>query len=160
MTAMGFGVENNRTTLYIEALSSANASDKGQERIVLTSTGDDEKQAYTNIKSALVKPLYFEQLGTVVFENTTITNMDFIKEISNINLGVYIIKTDDMKALFENETPSGVLGYDVVTLIKTQKKEGKKHIFNQLYKTNHKNFSIPTVNLLDGNLILNQAGES
>ena len=95
-------------------------------------------------------------MGTVVFEKTTDFNIGFLKEIANINLGVYIVKTDNIINLFENATPNGVLGYDVISLIKTQQKEGFKKATNQLYKSQSYNFDIPYVNFVDGNLILKQ----
>lgn len=157
VTAIGFGVDNGNTTIYIEALSTADVSDKNQERTVLTSSGADKEQAYANLISTLVKPLYFEQLGAAVFENETEPDLSFLTGFTDINLGIYIVITNDIKTLFENKTPSGVLGYDIITLIKTREKGREKRIFNQLYKSKDDKFNIPTVNMVDGNLILKQA---
>ena len=156
VTAIGFKDKNGTTDIFIEVLYSSDVTDEKNKRTILTASGPDETQAYKNLESALVKPLYFEQLGTVVFEKTTDFNIGFLKEIANINLGVYIVKTDNIINLFENATPNGVLGYDVISLIKTQQKEGFKKATNQLYKSQSYNFDIPYVNFVDGNLILKQ----
>ncbi len=159
VTAIGFGEENGIINIFIEALSSSDVSDQKSERIVLTGSGGDEDEAYNNLKATLVKPLYFEHLGTAIFENSTAPNMEILNKIQSVNLGIYLVKTDDVKTLFENETPNGVLGYDVITFIQTQEKQNRKKIKNQLYKTQKNQALLPTVNFIDGNLILTWAGE-
>lgn len=160
VTAMGFGAKDDQSAIYIEALSASDMSDKKQERILLTGVGNSNKQAYQNLKSNLVKPLYFEQLGAVVFEKTIKPDFKLLGEIANINPGIYIVLTDDANTLFEGQTPSGILGYDIITLIKTREKETKKRIVNQLYKAQGKTIKLPTVNIFDKNLILKQAEDS
>lgn len=150
VTSMGFGNSEDNVTIYIEALSSSDVSDKKSERVVLTGSGKDINSAYKKLKSTLVKPLYFDQLGAVIFEGKTDKSLEFLKSLSDINYGIYVIKTDDIKTLFSSETPGGVLGYDIITLIKTQSKPFQKH--NQLY--NIKNEKLLTVNFCEGNFIL------
>lgn len=153
VTAIGFSKADDKVDILIEAMSSSDVSDKKNERVVLTGSGDDEKSAYINLKTSLVKPLYFEQLGAVVFEDMETVNAEFLNEIPNLNFGIYIVRTDDIKNLFENDSPSGVLGYDIVGLIKNYNKESDDKILSQFYKV-RQNGELPVVNFIDGRLVV------
>ncbi len=156
VTAIGIASENASAKIYIEAISSSEVSEKPAERVVLTGEGKNFKSAFTNLKATLVKPLYFEQIGSAIV-NTDLNNdiVDFLKGISNINYGIYLIKTDDINALFNADTQNGVLGYDVIGLVKTNIK-----VSNQLFQIKRKDFYLPTVNINNENLILTSAGEN
>lgn len=152
VTTIGVQKTSDKATIFIEALVSSDISNEKNKRIVLKGAGRDERHAYSNLKSMLVKPLYFEQLGTIVVDEQS--NIDFLKDGANLNLGVYLVKTSDVTSLFENYTSSGVIGYDIIALVKTQQKENNQKINNQLYNLYSDEFTIPIVNLTDGNLIL------
>ncbi len=151
VTSLGISTKDGAVNISAEALSSSDVSDKSSERVVLSGSGESVSLAYKDLKDSLVKPLYFEQLGAVVLENIDFKN---VKEIGGIKQDVYLVKTDNIKALFESDTPSGVLGYDIITLIKTQSKEKKIKISNQLYNLQNKSFDLPTVNFINGTLII------
>lgn len=156
VTAMGFGKTNGTTDIFVEALSSSDVSDQKSERVVLKGSGHDEKEAYKSLKTSIVKPLYFEQMGTIVFENTIAPDIEFLKEIAGSNFGIFLVKTDDVKTLFEIDTPNGVLGYDVIALIKTTAKESGERITNQLYRVQSGKTPLPSVNFIDDTLTLKQ----
>ncbi len=150
VTAMGFTEENQNTKIYIEAISSPDVSDTPPERVVLKATGIDLENAFENLKHSLVKPLYFEQMGAVVVSDPlNHKTISFLKNIPNINYGIFVVSTDDINSLFEAQTPSGVLGYDIVGLVKTNTKN-----LNQFYQINRKDFLLPRVNFTDDRLIL------
>ncbi len=154
-TAIGFETKNNKTILYIEAISSSDTMDKSSERVVLVGEGAGVDAAYDNLKISLVKPLYFEQLGTAVFEGNTVDEgIRFLQNIPDVNYGIYTVRTDDIDALFNAETPNGVLGYDIIGLIKTNNK-----INNQLFRINHNDFDMPVVNFTDEKLSFENSGE-
>lgn len=155
VTAIGFEEQDGTVGIFIEAISSSDVSDEKSKRIVLSSNGTDEIKAYENLKNTLVKPLYFEQLGTIIFDKKAIPNTDFLKQITNINMGIYVVKSDNVKALFESETPNGVLGYDVITLIKTQEKQNGEITKNKFYKAQKADLECAVVNSVNGHLILN-----
>lgn len=158
VTAIGVLQENDNTTILIEAMSSSDVSDKKSERVVLSGSGKNAKNAYKNLRASLVKPLYFEHLGTVVFEADTGADLDLLEEIPNLNYGVYVIKTDNVKTLFENATPNGALGYDVIGLVKNYNKESENKVLCQLY-TVKRSGRLPTVNLKDGRLVIENEGQ-
>ena len=150
VTAVGFAEENESVNIYIEAISSPDVSDSPPERVVLMGDGSNLQNAFESLKLSLVKPLYFEQMGAVVVgSNLNDEIISFLESIPNVNYGIYIVKTDDINALFEAQTPSGVLGYDIIGLVKTNTKNE-----NQLYQINRKDFRLPTVNFKDGKLII------
>lgn len=151
VTSLGVWKQNNTITFLIEALSSSDVSDKASERVVLSGGGESVSLAYKSLKESVVKPLYFEQLGAVVLQNISVQDL---KEIEDIKPDVYLVETNDIKALFDADTPSGILGYDIISLIKTQATETKSEISNQLYNSQNEKFVIPTVNFLDSTLTI------
>ncbi len=160
VTALGISRLNGQTNLTIEAVASSDVSDKSSQRQILTAIGNTADAAFEQLKSQLVKPLYFEQLGAVVFEDdVNDKDIKFLKNIENINYGIYLVKTDDINALFNAETPSGVLGYDIIGLIKNYNKENGGKITNQFYHIQRNKNRLPIVNVADGNLIFNVLGD-
>ncbi len=160
VTAMGFSGQNGSASILIEAMSSSDVVNTDSERVVLSGSGNNTQQAYENLKSTLAKPLYFEQLGTVIFEGEIEENLNFIRRIPNINYGIYIVKTDDIKSLFEGKTVNGVLGYDIISLIKTQQKQNDIKAATQFYKVQNAKENLPVVNFVEDKLLLKLVGES
>ena len=153
VTAIGVLKENDNTTVLIEAMSSSDVSDKRNNRVVLSGSGENTKKAYENLRVSLVKPLYFEHLGTVIFDADIGDDSDLLEEIPNLNYGVYVVQTDNVKTLFENATPNGVLGYDIIGLIKNHNKERDNKVLCQLY-VYRKTDRLLVVNLNDGRLVV------
>lgn len=163
-SAIGISAEKGETTVYIEAASSSDVADKPSERVVLIGKGDNIQSAYKNLTSTLVKPIYFEQLGTAVFDAASDYNahyewLTFLKNREGTNLGMYIVKADDLKALFEFESPNGVLGYDIMGLIKMHEKENGTVASNRFYQLMRTETNLPQITLDDDKLILNSLGE-
>ena len=120
VSAIGVSHENGVARIYVEAISSSDFHNDETERIVLTASGENLSAAFDEIKKSLTKDLYFEQLGTVVFENDiTPEQLSFLQNLPDVNYDIYLVKTDNIKALFSAKTPSGVLGYDVIGILKT-----------------------------------------
>lgn len=164
VTAVGIASKNKKLNIYIEAVSSSDVADKASERVVLSGEGDDIESAFKALKSQLVKPLYFEQSGAAILDaalsdETHSKILSFLKNIPSINLGIYIVKTNDVQMLFDAQTPSGILGYDIIGLIKLAEKENDIEASNQFYQVERNKSPIPTVNLDDGKLIFNSLGE-
>ncbi len=150
VTAIGFQKENVKSKIYIEAISSSDVNDSPPTRVVLESEGSNFENALTNLNRSLVKPLYFEQLGAAVISgDQTDEGISFLKSIKNINYGIFVVKTDDIDLLFKSQTPSGVLGYDIIGLIKNNGK-----FKNQLYQNGRLDFYLPLVNFSSDKLTL------
>ncbi len=164
VSAIGVAQENGKVSIYVEATSSSDVADKPSERVVLIGDGDNVDAAFKNLNASLVKPLYFEQLGTAVFDAALSDKvyqefLTFLKQRDGINLGIYIVNTSDVKNLFEFESPNGVLGYDIIGLIKMYEKETGIKVLNRFYQLERNKKPLPTVTLDEYKLILNSFGE-
>ena len=164
VTAIGVSQENEKTNIFIEAISSSDVADTPSERVVLTGIGNNIDAAFKNLTSSLVKPLYFEQLGTAVFDDALSDKvymdfLTFLKQRDSINLGIYIVNTNDVKKLFEFESPNGVLGYDIMGLIKLYEKETRIKVVNKLYQLEYNKTSLPALKLDEDKFILDYQGD-
>lgn len=158
VTAIGIAPQKEKINIYIEAVSSSDIADDPSKTVVLSSEGEDITTAYKNLTLQLVKPLYFEQMGAVIFESSLSEKsqdraLEFLKDIKSINLGIYIVKTDSVKSIFSNET-DGILGYDIIGLIKFAEKENGIRILNQLYQIQRNKTVLPLINCDDGKIVL------
>lgn len=164
VTAIGISQENKKTNIFIESISSSDVADTPSERVVLTGIGDNIDAAFKNLTSSLVKPLYFEQLGTAVFDDSLSDKvymdfLTFLKQREGINLGICAVKTSNVKKLFELESPNGVLGYDIMGLIKMYEKETRIKIVNKLYQLEYNKNPLPTLKLDEDKFILDFQGD-
>ncbi len=164
VSAIGVAAENGKVSIFVEATSISDVADKPSERVVLTGDGNNIDAAFKNLTSSLVKPLYFEQLGTAVFDAALSDRihkefLSFLKRRDGVNLGIYVVNTSDVKKLFEFESPNGVLGYDIIGLIKMHEKEKGVKAINRFYQLERNKKPLPTVNLDEDKLILNSFGE-
>ena len=162
VTAIGVSQKEGKINLFVEAISSSDVVDKPSERVVLHSTGDNINTSFKSLKESLVKPLYFEQTGTVIVEKS-VNNvgkkelLDLCKKHSDIGLGVYIVSTDELNSLFEINSPNGILGYDVIGLIDNYEKNSGKKLFNRLFEIKRQDFlanNLPVVSVIDNRLKL------
>lgn len=152
VTAIALCDKGEKVEIVIEALASSDVLEEKDKKVVVRGGGDSVQTAFENLKNSLVKPLYFEHLGAAIFEKSLIDAIEFLKNIPNVNYGTYILKTDDSKALLEGDTPNGVLGYDIVSLIKAREDEKPYEFKNRLYNASEQ--KIPTINFKDGKLQL------
>lgn len=163
-TAIGFSANGEKTDIIIEALSSSYSPDTSPEIQILTATGDTAEHALDLMKSQLVKPLYFEQLGAVVLDLNLNDEkrqdvMRFLKTLQRVNLGIYFVNSDNTSALFEADAPSGILGYDIVGLIKNFEKESGKKALNRFHQIEKADGVLPIVSANEKQLRLNIVGE-
>lgn len=151
VTAIGITPQKEKVCVYIEAMSSTDIAESPSKAVVLAGEGGDIAAAYKNLTTQLVKPLYFEQAGTVIFDSSLSEQaqyqaLEFLKDFQNINLGIYVVKTDDVKSLFDTQNYSGILGYDIIGLIKFAEKENDITVLNQLYEVQRSKTALPLIN--------------
>ena len=168
VTAIGFCVQHGSSTIILEAISSSDVADKPSEATVLSGTGKDFDEAFDTLAQQLTKPLYFEQLGTAVADKSLSDDQlevlaDFCKNLPSVNYDIYIVKTNDINTLFNTETENGVLGYDIIGIIKNFEKQNRINLSNQLYEicrsdTKGGIASVPEANITDGSLTLTSFG--
>lgn len=162
VTTIAFKPDGNGICIIAEAISSSDTLDKPSEKITFSSKGDDILDAYRTLESEVVKPLYFEQVGTLVVESTFDRKslaeiIDFCGNLQSASLGIYVVQSDDVTLLYSLETDDGVLGYDIIGIIKNYEKSQGGRIQNQLYQlkrqqSSNKDFYLPSVNAVDGKL--------
>lgn len=167
VTAIGISADRGDYLITLEAMSSSDTTDKPAEAITLSGKGKSLDDAYATLKKQLVKPLYFEQLGAIILADT-LNNaqielaIDFYKKLPSINYGIYLVKTNDIPTLFDSETVDGVLGYDVIGIIKNFEKRNHIKLSNQLYEFNRNGIEnsvadMPIINIADDKLELSLA---
>ncbi len=164
VTAIGFEQEQDNTKIFIEAMSSKDNADKTNERVVLSAVGNSPESAFDNLNTTLTKPLYFEQLGTIILdENTDIQQhrnmIAFFEKIDQLSLGVYVVKSSDVKSLFDAQTPDGVLGYDIIGLINNYKNQTGQALSNQIFHLQRSEQTLPIIDIADEKLNIIVLGE-
>lgn len=166
VTAVGASQQDNIIKITLETLSSSDVADKPSERLLLSGEGASIKSAIDALNSHLVKPLYFEQLGSIIFqENLHQTQkrqlLDYLINNQKINFDSHIINTPDVSALFDIDTHDGVLGYDIIGLIDNHKKQNDINIKSQIYHIiQQPNVSPPTVSVLNDSIFIETSGEN
>ena len=158
-TAVGIGENGGKTSIYIETVSSQGFTDKSSQRIVLSGEGESISSAYENLTDSLVKPIYFEQLGTVVFDTALSTEavekgLKLLDDYDGGSLEIYLVKTNDISALFDPKYDGGILGYDIIGLVKNYEKENGAALLNQLYHFRREGGGLPLISYDDDKLIL------
>lgn len=158
-TAVGISESGGKVCIYIEAVSSQGFTDKSSQRVVLLGKDDDIYSAYKNLTQSLVKPVYFEQLGAVVFDINLSTELvenglKLLDGLDGTNLGIYLVKTNNVPKLFEVKQEGGILGYDIIGLIKIHEKEKGVTLSNQLYQFRRNTHTLPLVTVDEDKLIL------
>ena len=147
VSAIGVNKTSDSVEIYLETQTAA-LSDKTLERAVLNSNGNTLNNAFENLKLSLVKPLYFEQVAVVIFNSPlTVEDINFLTQILKLNYGAYIVNTADITSLFAYESPSEILGYDIITLIKNFEKEQKLNSRSRLFEVLKNNHSLSAVNI-------------
>lgn len=159
-TAIGISQNANKTCIYIEAVSSQALGDKSSQSVVLSQEGSDFASAYKGLTENLIKPVYFKQLGTVVFDIAVSdkfieSSLDGLDGLDGTNLGIYLVKTNSVSSLFEAKQEGAILGYDIIGLIKNYEKENDTALSNQLYQYNRGGSALPLINTDGEKLILN-----
>lgn len=164
VTAVGFAEQDGITEIVAEAVSSSSFTDKTTEKVILSGSGADVASALKNLKSQLTKPLYFEQLGTVVLDtafNTETKNeiLNLLHVTDGLHTGIYIVKSDDVTALFDINSPDGILGYDIIGLVKNYEQQTDIRVTNQLYYLLRGDGNLPLVNAVDGSVTIDVSEE-
>lgn len=159
-TAVGISQNADKYSVYIEAVSSQMLSDKSSQSVVLSGEGNDILSAYKNLTESLVKPVYFEQLGAVAFDADLSTelienSLKLLDKLDCTNLGLYLVKANNVPELFEAKQEGGILGYDIIGLVKNYEKEKDTALLNQLYQYNRSGSTLPLINTDGEKLILN-----
>ncbi|MBR5473753.1 MAG: hypothetical protein IKU82_07180 [Clostridia bacterium] len=165
VSAVGFKQNKNEVTIAVNAMSPGGINDNDTQSVTLYANGKTLFDAYNALKSQLVNPLYFDHLGAVVIEDSAVSLLaeiiDFCKDLPEVSLGLYVVLTPDLQSLFESESPSDMLGYDIMGLIENYGKQNGVGVDNQLYKlqkilSSGGKISLPTVNVTHKKLVLSE----
>lgn len=160
VSAIGISKKDSVYSVFVEALYSSEVLDSSVKRVCFSATEVTLASAFETLNESLAKPLYFEQLGLLVLEEGAVDDgIVFLGNITNVNYGVYVVKTDDMSALFSTDNTDSVLGYDIISLIKKLPKNLRKGLSCQFYQTHKNGFDFPLVNVKDNNFFVDVSGD-
>lgn len=139
VTAIGIKKTADGAEVSLEVLTPSGTAEKAKDTSVLSGSGKTEKEAYDDIKSHLVKDIYFEHCAVVAINNTPDKKqlgeiLKFCDTLKTLNVGAYVIRTEDIEALFEAKAQNGSVGYDIVGLIKNTKNSRQHTYSNQIYQ--------------------------
>lgn len=164
VTAIGFKKADDKVEIVLEILSPTDTAGSPNETAVLSGNGATTADAYSDINRRLVKNIYFEHCGIVAIESGFDTKalpelLEFCGTLQSLSIGAYVVRTDDVYALFDGEAASGNAGYDIIGLMKNTSKSGEAKFLNQIYQIGRtlsigKEPSLPLVNSADGKLSL------
>ncbi len=138
ITAIAADYNGGLYTLYYEAVI-INTETSGQKREILTAGGRTLLEAVEKIEKQATLPLLMSHCGIVAVGNgITRTKllgiMKYCKENRDITLSVQFLRTNNPEKLLKTEPISSIsVGYDLVSLIRTQKTNFKNRLF-EIYK--------------------------
>lgn len=151
VTAIAADYDGGLYTVYYEAVI-INTETSGQRREILTASGRTLLETVKAIEKQATLPLLMSHCGIVAVGNgITRTKlrgiMKYCKENRDITLSVQFIKIDNPEQLLKTEPLSSIsVGYDLVSLIKTQNKNFKNRLF-EIYK--NQNPILPKLSLTE-----------
>ena len=161
VTAIGFTKQGRNFNIILETLSPSDVQPSGETSHVLSGSGKTLDAAYDEINKSLIKKLYFEHCGVIVFnQNFTEDELseifDFCSTFKTLNIDAFAVKSDDVKLLFETEAADESVGYDIIGLVKNA---GDNVFSNQLYQIERQrkrgiSTILPTVSAKNNTLIL------
>ena len=158
VTAIGFTKQSNDFGIILEMLSPSDIEPSGEKINVLSFGGKTLDAAYGEVNQSLKKPLYFEHCGAIVVsrdftENEISEIFDFCSNLDELNIDVYVARTDDVTAIFESQTADESVGYSIIGLIKNT---GDNVFLNQLYQIKRQDAQavLPTVIAQNNTLVL------
>ena len=158
VTAIGFKKSSGKIGISLETLVASDTEQNNESENILYGEGKDIVSAYSDIKRQLLKDIYFEHCGVIAVENgfddnETTEILNFCRGLQSLNIGVYVVKTDDINALFETKVSHESVGYAVIGLIKNA---GDSDFSNKLYEIqkNQTAFTLPQIKKKDNTLFL------
>lgn len=154
VNAIGIGFENDKTNIFISAVSSSDIADNPYSPITLSAYGENILDAYKNLQLQLEKPLYFEHLGTIVLEDTNhLEFISFFAALPMVNPSALVVKTPSCKSLFSNQDSYGLLGYDIIGIIKNYENQNKVNFTHKMHQLDELSLtSLPTI-VLENNAL-------
>lgn len=159
VTAVGICKNDDNVQIYLEAQSSASTS-KNIERSILTGSGTTTAAAFEDMKFQLVKPLYFEQVGTAVFQGTpSHADLLFLTDTLKIHYGTFLVQCNDVEKLFHFDSPGKILGYDIIGLIKNFEKETNTDTRSRIFEILKFNIPLSKIDVTNNRLTLISGGD-
>lgn len=140
VTALGFsGDENITVTAEIVTVNSESAKREPTPQ-VLSYAADSINKALGGIADSLSRPILLEHCGVIVIDTALSAKRfaeicDYCFKENRITLSVYMIASDNPKALLDGEPVSSVaVGYDIMGIIGQKSETGKINFKNRYFE--------------------------
>lgn len=140
VTALGFsGDENITVTAEIVTVNSESAEREPTPQ-VLSYTANGIIEALGGISDSLSRPMLLEHCGVIVIDTALSAKRfaeicDYCFKENRITLSVYMIASDNPKALLDGEPVSSVaVGYDIMGIIGQKSETGKINFKNRYFE--------------------------
>ncbi len=140
VTALGFsGSENITVTAEIVTVNSESAEREPSPQ-VLSYSADSINKALSGIADSLSRPMLLEHCGIIVIDTALSAELlgeicDYCFKENRITLSVYMIASDNPKALLGGEPVSSVaVGYDIMGIIGQKSETGGINFENRFFE--------------------------
>lgn len=130
--------EDGDFSVFAEVLA-ISPEKKDTKSKVFDSKGDTPYEAVNNIASLLPRTAVFDHCGTAIISKSIIgddlkTIMKYLYDTKNLNLGIYVFVSDDIKSLLDCESQALSVGYDIMAVISNIEKTSGIRFKNKYYE--------------------------
>lgn len=138
ISAIGFEAAGGGFEVYAEVLDIETGGNYA-ESDVFKCRGETPYEAVDNLVNLLSKMAVFDHCGiAVIADNVRGTDfkavIDYLYNIRNLNLGVYMYKTASVKELFNCRAQGSCVGYDVMAIEESVQKTSGVSFKNKYYE--------------------------
>lgn len=159
ISAIGFESADGKYTVYSEVLLlNGGESDKKSE--LFYGVGKSPYGAVNNMAAQLPKKAVFDHCSTVLIGSGTVGNsfkniIKYLYNTKNLNLGICLYLTDDIKEILSSEPQTLSVGYDISGIKNNIEKTSGIDFENKYYEIcslqiSNESFCLPEVTAKDG----------
>lgn len=138
VSAVGFGSDGEKYRAYTEVLS-ISGDKKDTASKVFSSSGKTPYEAVNNITALLPKKAVFDHCATALIETDIQGNkfksiIKYLYDTKNLNLGICLYNTDDVKRILSLESHNVSIGYDIMAIKNNMEKTSGISFKNKYYE--------------------------
>ena len=138
VSAICFDKKGNKFWAFAEVMA-ISTEKKDTKSKVFDSEGKTPYEAVNNIASLLPRAAVFDHCGTAIIGESIMgddlkTIMKYLYDTKNLNLGIYIFVSDDIKKLLDCESQALSVGYDIMAVVSNIEKTSGIRFKNKYYE--------------------------